>query len=376
MKPVKSSIMMPDSIRLSERDVMIKRKNARSKLIGLLIFFLAVPRLLLPCSSFAFPDKGSLVFGTNYDNRFAPGLLFINKRNVRKTGWEAGTSGKVAAWTSRYGSVTISCAGYQLAWGGMNEEGLVFATMFLNETRPPAPDERPPLAGAFWWQYILDTCATVEDLRRAASEVRINDTEDHYLVCDRTGACAVIECLGGKLIIREAKDLPVRALTNATYQACYDHLAYKRPAPPNPYHSLNRFSRLANGIASFKGADSATAVDYAFGLLSDVRATDTRWSVVCDTGNRFFYLKSYKNPKLRSIDLKKIDFGCGRPTAMLDAHADLKGDITGSFREYSHTEVLDHMIQALAYFRPGTSGDRVGQFLGLFESFSCEPDKK
>jgi penicillin V acylase-like amidase (Ntn superfamily) len=369
--------MMPASIQLSERDVMKKRKRVEADVIALLIFCLAVPRLARPCSSFAFPNKGHLVFGTNYDNRFAPGLLFINKRNVLKTGWEAGTSGKVAAWTSRYGSVTISCAGYQLAWGGMNEEGLAFATMFLNETRPPAPDERPPLAGAFWWQYILDTCATVEDLKRAAAEVRMNDTEDHYLVCDRSGTCAVVECLGGKMIIREAKDLPVKALTNASYPACLAQLAEKRPAPSNPYHSFNRFSRLASGLANFKSAGEAAAIDYAFGLLADVsHATDTRWSFVCDTGNRVFYLKSYKNPKVRSIDLKKIDFGCGRPTGMLDAHADLKGDITAAFRDYSHAEVLDHMIKALAYFRPGISKDRVSQFLGLLESFSCEPDKK
>jgi penicillin V acylase-like amidase (Ntn superfamily) len=347
------------------------------ELVLLLVFGLAVPRLARPCSSFVVPGKGFFLFGTNYDNYFAPGLLFINKRNVRKTGWEAGTTGLVATWTSRYGSVTISCAGYQLAWGGMNEEGLVFSTMFLNGTQPPAPDKRPPLAGACWWQYVLDTCATIEDLKKAEAELRMTDTEDHYLVCDRTGACAVIECLGGQMVIRDGKDLPLPALTNAAYRECLNSWDKKRQPNDEPYDSFNRFSRLASALAKFKIANAAASVDDAFGLLADVaHPTNTRWSFVCDTGNRVFYLKTYKNPKIRFVDLKKIDFGCGRPSAMLDAHAGLEGDMAAAFRDYSHTEVLNHMLQALAYFRPETPREQVGRILGLFESFSCGPATK
>jgi len=42
---------------------------------------------------------------------------------VLKTGWESGTTGKYLRWISKYGSVTLNMAGYQLVWGGMNEEG-------------------------------------------------------------------------------------------------------------------------------------------------------------------------------------------------------------------------------------------------------------
>jgi penicillin V acylase-like amidase (Ntn superfamily) len=343
------------------------------RLVILVVVCLASPRFSLPCSSIVFPNKGALIFGANYDNRFAPGKLFVNKRGVRKTGWETGTTGKVAAWTSRYGSVTISCAGYQLAWGGMNEAGLVFSTMLLSETRVPPPDERPQLAGAFWWQYVLDTCATIEEVRAAAASVRISDTQDHFLVCDRTGDAAVVECLDGKLVIRSGKDLPVRALANDNYQECLDHWTKKLPGPADPYYSVNRFSRLADGMARFKGGSAAAAVDYAFGLLAGVAASNTRWSFVCDTGSRVFYLKSYKNPRVRFVDLTKIDFDCGRPTAMLDAHADIAGDITGSFHDYSHDEVAAHMIGAIKYFRPDFPAEMVSQVLALFESFSCEP---
>ena len=342
----------------------------------LLALVLAVPRPALPCSSLAFLNNGSPIFGTNYDNPFAPGLLFVNRRGVRKSGWETGTTGRTATWVSRYGSVTISCAGYQLAWGGMNEAGLVFSTMALGATRPPVPDERPPLAGAIWWQRMLDTCATIEEVQAASRTVRIDDTEDHYLACDRTGAVAVIECLAGRLLIRTGKGLPVPALANAPYQECLDHRTMKAAAPPDPYHSLNRFSRLADGLAAFKGAGAEAAVGYAFELLAGVAASNTRWSFVCDIGARVFYLKSYRNPKLRSVDLKAIDFSCERPTGMLDAHAGLAGDVTAAFHGYSHDEVAAHMAKALNHFRPGTPPETVARVLALFESFACEPVKK
>jgi penicillin V acylase-like amidase (Ntn superfamily) len=342
------------------------------KLALFIVICLAAPRPVRPCSAFAFPKKGSLVFGANYDNDFAPGLLFINQRNVRKRGWEAGTTSRVVEWISRFGSVTISCAGYQLAWGGMNEEGLVFSTMLVRGTRPPAPDQRPPLAGAFWWQYMLDTCASIEDLKRASADIRISDTEDHYLACDRTGACAVIESLNGQLVIRDGKDLPVRALTNTAYEECLAYLSVKHGPNDEPYDSLNRFSRLASGLAPFNRANATASVNDAFALLAGVaHPTNTRWSFVCDTGGRVFYLKSDRNPKVRFVDLKKIDFGCGRPVAMLDAHADLEGDITAAFQDYSHAQVLDHMLRALAYFRPEMPKEMVNQVLALFESFSC-----
>ncbi len=354
----------------------MKAKRTSIATVILVALVLAWPRAATPCSSFVFFNKGYPVFGTNYDNRFAPGLLFVNKRGVRKSGWEAGTTGQVAQWVSRYGSVVIACAGYQLAWGGMNEAGLVFSTMLLSETRPPAPDERPHLAGAFWWQFMLDTCATVEEVRDAAERVRISDTQDHYLVCDRTGAVAVVECLDGRLAFRTGRDLPVAALANDPYQECLDHWTSKAPGPADPYYSVNRFSRLADGLNAFKGGSADEAVENAFGMLAGVAASNTRWSFVCDTAARVFYLKSHRNTKLRWIDLKRIDFSCGRPTAVLDAHADLAGDITGAFRDYSHDEVEAHMIEALAYFRPELQVDRIRQVLAFLESFPCEPSGK
>ena len=352
----------------------------RARLFGWLIpliIGLSCPLPILPCSTLVLFQKGFPVFATNYDNAFAPGQIFINKRGVRKTGWEAGTKGRVAAWTSRYGSVTIACAGYQLAWGGMNEAGLAFSTMFLKETKVPPPDERASLIGTFWWQYALDTCATVEDLVKAAEQIRISSTVDHYLVCDRTGACAVVECLNGRLMIRTGKDLTVPVLTNDPYQKCLDRWKTRSVSSPLPYNSFNRFSRLADGVSGFQAGGSAATVEKAFDLLAGV-ANDliTRWSFVCDTESGVFHFRTYGNPKVRFIDLKKLDFDCARPVLMLDAHADLEDDVSGAFREYSHDEVYAHLVKALQHFSPGVPEETVRKILALFESFTCGPAGK
>ena len=58
--------------------------------------------------------------------------------------------------------------------------------MSLNDTEDPVPDERPPLDSGEWMQFVLDTCATVEDL--VATDARVSIiTVDHYLVADSLG---------------------------------------------------------------------------------------------------------------------------------------------------------------------------------------------
>jgi penicillin V acylase-like amidase (Ntn superfamily) len=352
-------------------------KGKRGGTALLLIGCLAVARTAWPCSSLVLLKGKSVFFGTNYDNLFAPGQIFLNRRNVLKAGWQTGTTGRAANWTSRFGSVTISCAGYQLAWGGMNEAGLVFSTMLLPGTRVPPPDERPPLAGAFWWQYILDTCSTVEDVREAMKSFRITDTPDHYLVCDRNGGCAVVECLEGRLVIRAGGDLPVRALTNTPYQQCFEHLMNGTPGPADSNHSLNRFTRLTKGLTQLEAGSATGALDGVFGLLAGVAAGSlTRWSFVCDTNERIFYFKTYGNRKTRFVDLKKVDFSCRQPTMMIDAHADLEGDITRSFHAYNHEEALAHMVRAMKYFRPGIAAEMVRDTLNFLGGFSCQPERK
>jgi penicillin V acylase-like amidase (Ntn superfamily) len=300
------------------------------------------------CTSFCLDNGGRAVFGSNYDNEIWEGLLFVNKRGVTKTGWEAGTSGRYARWTAEYGSVTFNLAGIHLAWAGMNETGLAISTMWLGETRSPAPDERPPLVSPLWIQYQLDTCATIEEVMANDARVRIADAVDHYLVCDRSGTCAAVEFLEGETVFHTGDALPVKALTNTAYQKA----AAAWQAGRLGDNSLERFGIAADRVTGFEATDAASAVAYAFEILNQTSLpptfeTPTHWSIVFDTENLRVYFRTSRNPQVRSVDLAKLDFACGTPVEMLDVHAPLSGDISDKLGRYTFEANLQHTLSFL-----------------------------
>jgi penicillin V acylase-like amidase (Ntn superfamily) len=353
-----------------------QRKTFIFAFFSIASIFLFFPEWVSPCTSFVLHSNGVLLFGSNFDNSIWEGILYINKKNVRKTGWETGTTGEVAKWTSKYGSVTFNSAGYQLPWAGMNEEGLVISTMALEETENPSPDERPPLVSSFWMQYILDTCATVDDIIASDKIVRIQDTVDHYLVCDRNGECATLEYLGGKLVYHKKETLTAKALTNLPYAVCAE--AWKKgPSPELPrYHSVARFSRVADKLKAYNANDSGDAADYAFIILGDVASRATNWSIVFDIKKRIIRYVSLRNKRVRSIDFSKIDFSCRSPVKMLDVHTDLEGDITEKFQDFDQAASLEHIKRAIKNYGIDVTEEMINQVFEMVTRFPCLSNKR
>jgi penicillin V acylase-like amidase (Ntn superfamily) len=327
------------------------------------------------CTSFCLDNGGQAVFGSNYDNPIWEGLLFVNKRGVTKTGWEAGTTGKYARWTAEHGSVTFSVSGAQMAWAGMNEAGLAISTMALNGTHHPAPDERPPLFSPLWIQYQLDTCATLEEVMANDSRVRIADTVDHYLVCDRSGACATVEFLDGKTVFHTGEAMPVEALANTPYSRSVDAWQAGRLSGD----SLKRFGIAADRVTGFQPMDAPSAVAYAFETLEQASAQAvgsvgiTSWSIVFDTENLRVHFRTYRSPQVRYVDFARLDFDCDTPVEMLDVNAPLAGDISDKLDRYSFDANFESTLNYLQKLR----GDEVSAFgeevmIRGIESFGCE----
>jgi penicillin V acylase-like amidase (Ntn superfamily) len=325
------------------------------------------------CTSFCLDNGGSAVFGTNYDNQIWEGLLFVNKRGVTKTGWEASTTGRYARWTAEYGSVTFNLAGVQMAWAGMNEAGLAISTMWLGETHNPSPDERPPLVSPLWVQYQLDTCATLEEVMANDARVRIVDTVDHYLVCDRSGACAAVEFLQGKTVFHVGDAMPVKTLTNHAYQKA----AGAWQAGRLQDNSLERFGIAADRVAAFQPRDAPSAVAYAFDTLDQASGqmtggTPTQWSIVFDAETLRVHFRTSRNPQIRTVDFARLDFDCRTPVEMLDVHAPLSGDISDQLGRYT----FEANLQATLNFMEKWGGDISPLEVEVLErgigTFACE----
>jgi len=296
----------------------------------LLALALSVPASA--CTTFCLRDGGRIVFGKNYDWAVGDGLLVVNKRGVSRKA-DAEGDPKPASWTSKYGSVTFNQYGRDFPSGGMNEKGLTIELMWLAGSRYPAADARPAVDVLQWIQYNLDNHATVAEVLKSDKALRIaGDVPIHYLVADRQGQVATVEFLDGRMVAHTGDELPVAALANSTYA---ESLRAGRTEGPS---SLARFGRAARRVESFK-ARGTDAVDYAFETLDQVAQPGyTQWSIVYEVDRGRVHFRTRDRRKIRSLDLKDVDFSCSTPVRVLDLDADgadTEGDVARRLVPYT-----------------------------------------
>lgn len=295
----------------------------------------------LACTAFLLRHNDELVYGRNYDWSVDEALIITNKRGIAKT---AMADSNPAQWTSKYGSVTFNQFGREQPLGGMNEKGLVVATLWLDETvhRPPGPT--PELNSLQWVQYQLDNCALVREVLASDSLVRIPPgpgSTVHYLVADATGDCASVEFLEGRPVYHTGPTLAHPVLANDPYQRsvefCHGSAPFGGSGPvPTDMGSLARFTRAANYVQRYDPADSVPAVDYVFSALASVSSgMFTKWSIVYDVPRRRIWLRTQKNQNLRFFNLGSFDLSGSSQVKMLDINARLSGDASAAFEPYT-----------------------------------------
>lgn len=296
----------------------------------------------LACTTFVLKNSQTQVFGRNYDWMLGDALVVVNKRGCSKRSiTQPEETGEKAAWRARYGSVTFNQYGREMPQGGMNEAGLVVESMALDETRYPPSDDRPYLGAASQWrQYLLDTCATVAEVIAADRKVRISHKAGgpgiHVLVMDKNGDCAAIEFLDGRMKVHAGGDLPVAALTNDTYETSLQCLHTNRPPVYDPWQSVHRFMTAAEWIRSGTAKTGDALVSHAFDALAAVSSGRTQWRIVYDNRNMTVHFKTLANGRVREIRVSALDFSPQTPVLILDANANLGGNVTDDFSAYTY----------------------------------------
>jgi len=337
------------------------------------------------CTSFCFNTPDGPIFATNLDLMTGDGHLFINRRGIAKTGYNTSTLGETAEWVSLYGSVTFNLVGRELPWGGMNEAGLVVSTMQLNASRCPDADARPPLSEAGLVQYLLDTCASVQEALAVAQEVRLaqNECGSHYLLGDEAGDCAAIEFLDGKFVSYHGETLPVRALANATYASGVTYLEQGVVPADNPGESVERVAAAADKMKTFNPDGGVSPIDYSLAVLTETVVAPkkwwsdwfnepyTRWHMVFDVAQRQIHFRTVDKAAVRRLSLAGLDFSCRAPLLMLDVNADLEGNIAGDFQPYDHDANLKIFRTFCDKWGIDVSEEGARELIRLFESFEC-----
>jgi hypothetical protein len=319
------------------------------------------PRRANACTTFMLERGGQRVVGKSYDWYMGQGLVIVNKRGVAKQSLPAKPGDRAIQWLSRHASVTFNQYGREFPTGGMNDAGLVVEVMWLDSSAYEKVDKRPTLNELQWIQYQLDNFATVAEMMAAAPALRVSPVyaRVHYLACDKSGACAAFEHVGGKQVVTPG----ARALTNHTYAESVAWAA-KQTQPPAGAGSLPRFARAARQAAAAPGGD---AVGAAFGLLDDVRWSESQWNIVYDPVRLRVSFRTRASRGIKTLDLGKLDASCGRPVALLDIDTATSGDVAGRLRPYdlaSNRSLVERSVRRIRNQLPAGAVDTIVGYPG------------
>jgi len=278
-------------------------------------------------------------------------------------------------WTVKYGYVGMNVFDLRLVVDGLNERGLSVGTLWLPGSEyQEVTNDRRALSVLLVNDWLLGTCATVADVRRALPKVQVwaykpmekNLSPIHFTVHDASGKSIVIEYLDGKLNIF---DNPVGTTTNApvfpwhldnvrnyvgvtpcdglavtvngqTFMATGNGTGFR--GIPGDYTPPSRFIRtLFLASAASQAKDARTARNLALHILNNVDIPKgairyenlkgeenrdyTQWVAVKDLTCLMFDYRRYEDLDLRRIDLNKIDFRKIKSGPIREPHIGMRG---------------------------------------------------
>jgi penicillin V acylase-like amidase (Ntn superfamily) len=330
-------------------------------LIVLTIKFLLliIPHSFYACTVFCIENGGSPVVGKNDDWHYTEGMIVVNKRNQTKTAltdWGESTN-NLARWTSKYGSVTFVNSCREVAFSGMNEAGLTISKLALDQTKYPEPDSRPGISPGQYLQYILDNYKAIDEIIKSDKLIRLRPSQrgSHFFVVDNSGESLSIEFLNGKTVFHYRETMPVKVMANDPYEQYINFykgwIKHDHKHEHNYESSMNRFIRAAamvTKMTNYQFTNTADAIKYAFNVLDSARQDQsnnpTRFEIVYDIKNRMIYFKSYRNMKLRYFSFDGFNYSSKSASKVLDLNADLEGDVTSKFINYT-TQINEDLLK-------------------------------
>jgi choloylglycine hydrolase len=270
-------------------------------------------------------------------------------------------------WVAEHGVVGMNAFGKPgMLTDGMNDAGvyggLLYMPGFCDYESADGADPSSLMSIVDVVAYLLGTCATVEEARKAMADVTVWPyvfgpfgfaPPAHLVTHDATGDSAVFEWRDGHMV---TFDNPLGVACNwphldwhLTNLRNYVHLSVTNPSPvtvdgvklspmgqgpgmlglPGDSSSSSRFVRAAAFTAALRpvatGAELETTAlhilnnfDIPWGFIrsDDAAANDdhTLWSTIANLKDRRYVLRTYDNPIPQAIDLDQVDFSGSAPT--------------------------------------------------------------
>ncbi len=348
---------------------------------GVIAATMLVSTPAVPCTTFLMEEGGKVIVGKSYDWDISAGLVLTNKKNVEKKALLLSSAETPVEWTSKYASLTFNQYGREFPNSGMNEAGLMVEVMWLNSTQYAPVDALPAINELQWVQYMLDNFSTVAEVTQSAPTIRVSRiyANIHYLVCDKTSACAAVEYLGGKLVVNTGAQMPAKTLTNDTYPASSAHIKQftgfgGTQAIPSGTDSLDRFVRAS---AMALDGEKAKTSEYAFSILDSVSlGSYSKWNLVYDPTELTAYFRTSTNKKIKSVKLSAFEADCTAPVKMLDIDTNAEGDVLHLFTDYSlatNQALLSTSLKDILKFFPAGIVDLIAYYPENLKCKAADP---
>lgn len=298
---------------------------------------LLVPAGARACTRAVYLGKdGMVITGRSMDwSEDIKSNLWVFPRGMARDG-AAGPSS--VTWTSKYGSVVAS--GYDVGTAdGLNEKGLAANLLYLAESEYGTPAKGKKLLNiGTWAQYVLDNFATVaEAVKALAPEPFVivapalpngKASALHLSLSDASGDSAILEYVGGKLVIHHGRQYQV--MTNSpTFDQqlalnTYWNTVGGRAFLPGTARAADRFVRASYYLGLLpQTADAREALAGIVGVLRTVSVplgvsdpgqpniSPTRWRTFSDQKDLIYFFDSATSPSLFWVKLADLDFTKG-----------------------------------------------------------------
>lgn len=329
------------------------------------------------CSLIALAGHGAPVLGVNYDFYFGHGLLAVGRRGVDKHAMSDDAAR--LQWRTVYGSVTLNQFGCELPTGGINEAGLAVHLLECEGVAypPPTPD-LPQLIELQWIQYVLDTCADIEEALATLQRVALVRSFFglHFALADTTGTAFVTPTAQGYAITRMAPG--PAALSNTPLPVAL--AAMRGETVEGSRESLRRFRTLRAHAEAYRA--DLDAVEYAFRGLDRVARRPgalvrivsalfgqprgaTVWQTVFVPAEGRLELSTLGDRRRKTLSLSELDFDAAAPVLLWDMEARAEGDLLPRMRPYSqhdNARLVSRVYRHFAAHVPADDQRRIAAF--------------
>ncbi|GGI92172.1 choloylglycine hydrolase [Legionella impletisoli] len=342
---------------------MLLIKNwKRTRVLFLISSLLSLSNMSFACTGFHLTAKdGSYINGRTVEFGMPLELdgLVVPRHYAFSGTLPDGSSG--LKYSAKYAAVGATAFGASAIIDGVNEKGFSAGAFYFpgyaSYTSVTDDNKSSALAPTEFINWALTQFATVDELKEAVNSVVIVPTAEkdwngvppfHYVFYDKSGKSLVVEPIDGKLVVR---DNPIGVFTNSpTFDWHLTNLSnYMTLSPLNvpkktvDGYQLNQFGE-GNGLRGLPGdftppsrfvqaaIFSATAVptetaedavfetfhilnqfDIPYGAVQSKENGDVKYDLtwattVKDPVNLRYYLRTYEDQTIKTIDLRSFDF--------------------------------------------------------------------